>query len=106
MATFKIDLPDRLLPGLQAFVARYNADNGAGLSVEEWLARHTAEIGAHDQLLAEQQRLTKQAQDDLDAALRAVRERLIEGTADNQPAATMDSGFSRNDEAAVGGGAE
>ncbi len=77
MATFKISLADRLLPGLQAVVSRYNADNGAALTVEDWLTRHVAEVAAHDELLAEQQRLAKQAQDDLEAALRTLRDRLI-----------------------------
>jgi len=77
MSTFTIDLPDRLLPGIQAVVARHNADNGSALTVEGWLTRHVAEVAAHDELLAEQQRLTKQAQDDLEAALKAVRERLV-----------------------------
>jgi hypothetical protein len=77
MAQFSIELPERLLPGLQAVVSRHNADNGTALTVADWLTRHVAEVAAHDELLAEQQRLTKQAQDDLEAALKAVRERLV-----------------------------
>jgi hypothetical protein len=79
MATFTIELPDRLLPGLQAVVARHNADNGTALTVADWLNRHAAEVAAQDELLAEQQKLTKQAQEDLEAALRSLRERIING---------------------------
>jgi hypothetical protein len=79
MATFTIELRERLVPGLQAVVGRHNADNGTALTVEDWLARHVAEIAIQDEFLAEQGRLAKQAQDDLEAALRSLRERIING---------------------------
>jgi hypothetical protein len=79
MAQFTIELRERLVPGLQAVVARHNADNGTAITVEDWLARHVAEVAIQDEFLAEQGRLAKQAQDDLEAALRSLRERIING---------------------------
>jgi hypothetical protein len=79
MAKFTIDLPERLLAGLQTVVTRHNADNGTTFTVESWLNRHVAEVAVQDELLIEQAKLAKHAQDDLEAALRAVRERLVSG---------------------------
>jgi len=79
MAQFTIDLPDRLLPGIQAVVARHNADNGAALTVGDWLTRHVAEVAVQDEFLAEQGRLAAQAQEELEAALRSLRKRMVNG---------------------------
>lgn len=71
-----IEVPDRLVPGLNKVVGRYNADNGTDYSVAEWLQLHTLEICVQDELLAEQQRLAVQAQEDVAAGVKALRERL------------------------------
>jgi hypothetical protein len=71
-----IEVPDRLVPGLNKVVGRYNADNGTDYDVAAWLQLHTLEIAVQDDLLAEQQRLAVQAQEDVAAGVRALRERL------------------------------
>jgi hypothetical protein len=74
MAVFTIDLPDRLLPSTQAVVARNNADNGSDLTIEGWLKRHVTEAALPGRIPRRARRLAKQAQEDLEAALRALRE--------------------------------
>lgn len=76
MATYTIDIPDKLVPGLAKVVARYNADNGADLSVLDWVRTHVIEIALQDELATEQQRLVQQAQKDVAAAILAFKERL------------------------------
>lgn len=78
MATYTIDIPVKLVPGLNRLVARFNAHNGSDLSVQDWLRAHTLEIALQDDLAAEQQRLVRQANTDVAAALVAFKERLID----------------------------
>lgn len=76
---YLIEVPERLVAGLNKVVGRYNADNGTAYAVGEWLQLHTLEIAIQDELAAEQQRLIKQAEADVAAALAAVRQWLTSG---------------------------
>lgn len=87
MPNFTIDLPERLLPGLRAVVERHNANQGVAMTVQEWVELHVREIAVSDALAAEQQNLARQAERDLEEALKAVRERLIEGMSSEEPEA-------------------
>jgi hypothetical protein len=73
---YEIEVPERLVAGLNKVVGRYNADNGTAYDVAEWLQLHAREIAVQDELLAEQQRLVKQAEADVAAALAELRVRL------------------------------
>jgi hypothetical protein len=76
MAKYTQNVPARLIGGLRRVVGRYNADQGAELTVAEWLQLHVLEIAVQDELGAEQQRLTEQAQKDVAAGVLALRDRL------------------------------
>lgn len=76
MAKYAQSVPVRLVPGLRKVVGQYNADNGTELTVGEWLQLHVLEIAVQDELVAEQKRLTEQAQRDVSAAVIALRDRL------------------------------
>jgi hypothetical protein len=73
---YTITIPDKLVPGLNKIVGRYNAEQGTDLSVAGWLQLHALEIAVGDQLAAEQQRLARQAEADVQAAVVALRDRL------------------------------
>jgi hypothetical protein len=73
---YVITVPGRLVVGLNKVVGRYNADNGTAYSVPEWLQLHTLEIAVQDELVAEQQKLVKQAEADVAGALVLLRDRL------------------------------
>ncbi len=77
-ATYTLRLSPGIVTRLQALTARYNGDNGAQLTVEEWLLLHVREIAVQDELLAVAQALAAQAQKDVDAAIVAEKQRLIE----------------------------
>ena len=79
MAKYTQNVPARLIGGLRKVVGRYNADNGAELTVAEWLQLHVLEIAVQDELQAEHKRLTEQAQSDVAAGLLALRDRLTAG---------------------------
>lgn len=73
---YVIKVPDRLVVGLNKVVGRYNADNGTAYDVVGWLQLHTLEIAVQDELVAEQQKLVKQAEADVAAAVGVLRDRL------------------------------
>lgn len=73
---YVIKVPDRLVAGLNKVVGRYNAGNGTAYSVPEWLQLHTLEMAVQDELVEEQQKLVKQAEVDVAAAVGALRDRL------------------------------
>lgn len=73
---YTITIPDRIVPGLNRVVGRYNADNGTAYDVPGWLQLHTLEIAVQDELVAEQQKLIKQAEADVASAVAALRDRL------------------------------
>ena len=81
MPRFTIDLSDAALAGLQVLAARYNADNGADLSVQEWLLLHLKELAVQDDLLRIAGELRRQAEADADAAFKAERQRLLDSVA-------------------------
>ncbi len=73
---YEINVPERLVAGLNKVVGRYNADNGTDYDVAGWLQLHVLEIAVQDDLLAEQQKLAAQAQRDVAAGVQALRDRL------------------------------
>ncbi len=77
MPKYTQNVPARLVPGLRRIVGAYNAENGAELTVSEFLQLHVLELAVQQELVAEQQRLTEQAQRDLLAGVAALRDRLI-----------------------------
>lgn len=81
MPRFTLDISDLALNGLQALVARYNADNGAALSVQDWLLLHLKELAIQDRLLEAARTLREQADKDADAAFKAERQRLLDSVA-------------------------
>jgi len=78
---FTIAIPDKALPALQRTVDTYNGNNGAALTVRDWLELHALDIALQDQLAAAvdaiKAQTEAQAQTDFDAAIKAERERLI-----------------------------
>ena len=81
MPRFTLDISDPALAGLQALVARYNADNGTDLTALDWLHLHVKELAIQDQLLEASRTLREQADRDADAAFKAERQRLLDSVA-------------------------
>jgi hypothetical protein len=81
MPKFTLDLSEAALAGLQGVVARYNADNGTGLTVLDWLHLHVRELAIQDDLLAAAKTLREQAEASADAAFKAERQRLLASVA-------------------------
>ncbi len=81
VARYTIDLPMTVVAGLQALVARYNADAGADLTVAAWIREHLSELVIGPQLAASIETLKQQAeanaQASFEAAVRAERTRLL-----------------------------
>jgi hypothetical protein len=73
---YVIEVPDRLVAGLNRVVGRYNAGTGRDFDVPTWLRVHVLELAVQDELVAEHTRLTQQAQEDVAAAVEALRDRL------------------------------
>ena len=78
MPKFTFDLPPGAINRLQPIVARYNQDNGTDLSLQDWLLLHLKEIAIQHDLAATHQDLERQAQRDLEAALLAQRQHLLD----------------------------
>jgi len=68
---FTIDLTDKALAGIQTEVERYNGNNGAALTVAEWILLHLQEIAVAPELGAAIDQLRKQHETDAQAALQA-----------------------------------
>jgi len=81
MPQFAIDLSDAAYTGLQRLVMRYNADNSAALTVEEWIHLHLRELAVQDEIVRAAEDLQRQAQETAAAALQAERQRLLESVA-------------------------
>lgn len=81
MPRFTLEISDAALGGLQVVVARYNADNGRDLSVQDWLLLHLKELAIQDQLVEAARKFREQADKDADAAFRAERQRLLDSVA-------------------------
>ena len=81
MPDFTIAIPDKALPGLQRTVDLYNGNNGAKLSLRDWVELHVLDIALQEQMQAAvdaiKAQTEAQAQADFDAAIKAERERLI-----------------------------
>ena len=78
MPRFELELSEAAVTGLQRIVARYNADNGAALTVADWILLHLKEVSVQDELLRAADDLRRQAEETAAAALRAERTRLLE----------------------------
>ena len=78
MPRFELELSEAAVTGLQRVVARYNADNGAALTVADWIHLHLKEVSVQDELLRAADDLRRQAEETAAAALRAERTRLLE----------------------------
>ncbi len=81
MPKFTIDLTPAAVTRLQALVAAYNGDNGAALTVADWIVLHLKELAVAQDLAVTgdtlRVQIEKQAQADLQAAVTAERDRLI-----------------------------
>lgn len=77
MPKFTLDLSAAATAALQAVVARYNADNGAALTVLDWLHLHVKELAIQDQLAEAARTLREQADKSAADAFIAERERLL-----------------------------
>jgi len=78
MPRFTIDISNAAVTKLQAVVARYNADNGANLTVQDWLLLHIKELAIQDDLVERARSLRQQAEADAAAAFTAERLRLLD----------------------------
>ena len=81
MPKFTITVTDKALAKLQAVVNTHNQNNGATLTVQQWLDLHVKDVAINQDLAAalqtiqqEQQQLAQAA---LDAAVSAERDRLL-----------------------------
>ena len=83
MPKFTIDLSRKAVDRLQAHVQRTNDANGTGLTLREWLQLHAQEIAISDDFAAAISAIQKEqetaANDALQAAVRAERDRLLAG---------------------------
>ncbi len=79
MASFTIDLTDAAVARLQALVSRYNADNGAALSVQDWITLHLRELAVQDELLSQVQSIQRQKEQEALAGIAAAKEELLRG---------------------------
>jgi hypothetical protein len=77
MPAFTIELNGHMVTRLNRIVGRYNADNGTGMTLQAWLQLHIREIAIQEDLAAEHAALTKQAEADVAAAVRAAKDRLL-----------------------------
>ena len=81
MPKITIDLTDKAVAGLTAERDRYNAANGASLTLGEWVHRVLSEIAVAQQLAHTTAALTEQHQRDaqaaLNAAITAARDQLV-----------------------------
>jgi hypothetical protein len=79
MPTYVIYIPDHIDPGLSFTVSLYNRTHGVSLSTDAWLTQHVTEIAISHDLAAETERLRIQQEKDFEAAMQAVKQRLLDG---------------------------
>jgi urease accessory protein UreF len=83
---FTITLSQKAVDRLQIQVQRTNDANGTTLTMRDWIELHLKEIAIADDLAIATQAIQEQqqrdAQDALQAAVRAQRDRLLEDLAD------------------------
>ena len=77
MPTFTLALTDPAVARLQPLVARYNADLGVDLSLQDWITLHLQEIAIGPELAAKLDQLRQQSEADLTAAVIAEKARLL-----------------------------
>jgi hypothetical protein len=80
MPTFTITITDLALAGLQAIVARYNADSGTALSVQDWLVLHRRNSPSR-RTAGGRADLAKVAEQSAADAIRTERQRLLDSVA-------------------------
>ena len=82
MPQFTIDIPQKAVDRLHLIVARYNHETGDNLTLAQWLDLHVRELSIAEELAASaaalQKQVEDQARDDVTAAVRAERERLLD----------------------------
>jgi hypothetical protein len=78
MPTFNIELKPGAVERLQQLAARYNGDNGAALTLEQWISLHLRELAVQDELMRAVEELQHQAQLTTQAAFKAERKRLLD----------------------------
>ena len=79
MPTYLISIPQHLDGGLSFTVSLYNRTHGVSLSTDQWLTQHVEEIAISHDLAAETEKLRAQHEKDFEAAVAALKERLIAG---------------------------
>ncbi len=77
MAEHMIDLNDAMQARMARVVGQHNAAHGTELTVTDWLNLHIRELAIAQDLSAEHETLTRQAEDDMTAAMIAVKQRLL-----------------------------
>lgn len=86
MPQFTITLSQKAVDRLQVHVQRTNDANGTNLTMRDWVELHLKEIAIADDLAIATQAIQEQqqrdAQDALQAAVRAQRDRLLGDLAD------------------------
>jgi hypothetical protein len=78
MPKLHLELTTPCLTRLQGVVARHNAEHGTRLTLLEWLTLHLQELAIQDELTQRILELQRQAETDLNAALHAEKEMLLE----------------------------
>lgn len=82
MPQFTIDLSQKTVDRLQVLAQRTNDTQGTNLTLREWLELHNKEIAIADELAtavqAIQEQQQREAEDTLQAAVRAERDRLLQ----------------------------
>lgn len=81
VATFTITVSDALLAKLQELTARYNANNGTNLTVQDWLLLHLKELAIQETLSQRlnilRQQVEEEANQELERRLRQERDNLL-----------------------------
>ena len=77
MPSYIISIPEHIDGGLHFTVSLYNRTHGVSLSTDAWLSQHVQEIAISHDLAAETEKLRAQIEKDFEAAVAAVKERLL-----------------------------
>ncbi len=76
-AVFTITLSQAAVDRLQLVTARYNAENGASLTLSDWMHLHLRDVAIQEEWAQSAEQLQRQAQTDAQAAILAERTRLL-----------------------------
>ncbi|MGH9312177.1 MAG: hypothetical protein ACRD1S_03155 [Vicinamibacterales bacterium] len=74
---FTITLSQAAVDRLQLILARYNVENGATLTLVDWMQLHLREVAIQDEWSQSAETIQRQSQTDVHAAILAERERLL-----------------------------